>query len=314
MTKVGKPYACSDAQWEEILPFVESVLATVLASPRSRSRHGLVNLVARYIAWGRFQRGYPLETVVFRREAINHYVATVLADLAPKTRTGYRSMLHLVSDIVLPPNLVRPAGEVIPNTTDNAPYTDADVTRLVAWANGQPTQNLRRNSNVILALGLGAGLRLREMNRVLIRDLTIDDDGVVIDVGGPAKPRVVPVLAEWENVIIDAADGLKPDDYLFRPGRRTSKKMLDEATSSFLRRTKMQADVPNPYRLRNTWVVRHLVHRVPLDVLSRASGINDAQSLMRFLPFVPECELDAVRAMLRGARNAKLRAIRGGRA
>lgn len=312
----GCPYSCDAETWQVVRPFVDGILAQCAANPKTARRAGIENLVARYAVWAHRERGYPLDVEMFRFEAINHYIATELPTHTEKTRASYRSLLYAVARTVLPARFVEPPREKLGNHSLAAPYTPEEVLDFHAWATGQPTAHRRRNAGVILALGFGAGLRLREMNLIRLRDVTIYGDGAVI-IRVPDDGRTVPVKADWESLIDEAAGALGDDEFLFRPGRIASEKQLREATSMFLRTTKMPERAPNPYRMRNTWLVDHLKGRVPFDVLVRAAGLKEAKSLCHLAEYVDEAEFADVQRMLRAAhaeREQAMRALRGGRA
>lgn len=310
----GCPLGCTEETWQVVLPFVDGILARCAENPRTAKRAGIENLVGRYVVWAHRDRGYPLDVEMFRPEAINHYVATALDGKTDKTRASYRALLYAVARTILPARLIEPPREKLGNRSLSAPYARDEVLDIHAWAMGQPSEHLRRNTGVILALGFGAGLRLREMNRVRLRDVSIFSDGAVV-IRVPDDGREVPVTAEWEALIDQAAGDLGEDEFLFRPGRIESEKQLREAASLFLRTTKVQSMAPDPYRMRNTWLVEHLKNRVPFDVLVRAAGIKEAKSLYNLMEYVPEADREDVLRLLRATANqrpAELLSLRGG--
>ncbi|WP_460801807.1 hypothetical protein [Microbacterium sp. GXF6406] len=305
----------TDAQWAQIRDFVDQVCDDLWAHPANRGRRdpGYYNLVARYVAWARFAEGYELDRVLlFGRDMVSFYIATAIPHVTEKTRASYRSQLFAASAALLPASMTPSPIEPIQQRKATTPYTNDEVEALYRWANGQPTQHLRRNANVILALGLGAGFKMREINALTTRHIHVDNEGVVVT--SPADGRQVPVRAEWEEIIETAAEPLDEGEFLFRPGRIATKRSLTNAGSDFLATTHQRENAPNAYRLRATWIVGHLVARVPFDVLVRAAGLQEAASLYSYLPLVPEAEFVAVRHMLRAQTflDRRLRAVPDG--
>lgn len=298
MTVVGKPKACTEAQWSEIKDFVNEMATEWLAYDPRKAWHGTVNLIGRYVAWAYFRQGYPLERVVFRQENVNYFIATALEGRTEKTRSSQRSSLYAVGRVVLPRKYVSPVPEKIAQRAETEPYSETEQLAFAMWANTQPTEQSREHALVILALGFGAGLNMRDINHLKVRDLHIDDAGVVVS---PRDGRFVPVLRQWETVLIEAVHGLTPDDYVFRPGRIDSPRNLHNAGSDFLARTKDPKLRPNAYRLRATWIVTHLQAQVPVDVLLPAAGLKEAHSLAYYMKFVTTPSEQEVRQRLRGS-------------
>lgn len=306
-SSTGKPRHLTLAQWAQIEPDVTAIWDEFLTRTRTRPDRdpGLFNTLARYLAWCRFEQGHNVSRMLLRREAVAYYIQAALPGRTAKTRATYRGHLHSIGNAVLPAQLAPAQAERIPQRHASTPYTEHEIGRLLAWANSQPTVTARANANVLLALGLGAGLSYRETNHLRVKHLLIDANGIVIT--SPKDGRLIPLLAEWEDLLATAVDGLGPDDFVFRPGRIDSRRALTNAASDFIARTRMPHDGPSGYRLRATWIVRHLVHRVPFDILVRAAGLKEAVTLSRYLDHVPDAEHDAVRALLHARINADRR-------
>ncbi len=99
------------------------------------------------------------------------------------------------------------------------PYTIREQVALRSWATGQVTPYREVTCHVLLALGLGAGLSAGEVGAVQAKHLHCDADGVLVEVVGK-RARLVPVLAEWEPVLVNVAGtAMRPDLYVFRPRR-----------------------------------------------------------------------------------------------
>ena len=82
-----------------------------------------------------------------------------------------------------------------------APYTVEDQRQLVQWSYSLGTDYQRGGARTYLVLGLGAGLRSKEMATLTRSYVTVDAAGVLVTARGyrGAGTREVPVRAEWEQ-------------------------------------------------------------------------------------------------------------------
>jgi hypothetical protein len=149
---------------------------------------------------------------------------------------------------------------------------------------------------VLLALGLGAGLRNREVAHVVGLDVLVDDDGVQIRVGGSAA-RIVPVLRRWEAQVarMGAVAGSSAIWCAARGG--TSYKAIGHFIDNCPR---SDAPVLTVQRLRATWIAHHLRARTPLGVLKEAAGVG-VEQLATYATSLPLPEPASARRMLRNA-------------
>jgi integrase len=154
------------------------------------------------------------------------------------------------------------------------PYSTAEVSAIVSWASGLPTEHLRRNALALVSIGLGAGLSSQEISRLTAEDVVVDDAGVVVRIIG-AKARDVPVLRRWEIHVEDFAreSGTRP---FVLPGRE---RILRHALSNLVERF-ARAGAPGLrlQRLRTTWIVQQLVAGTPLPMLSAVAGVDATSS------------------------------------
>lgn len=285
------------AHWAQIEEFVRAAVAECDAKTPYAARR-LMTPFARLTHWAWLVAALPLERdVICRREVIAEFIDKNCDGLAVASRGTYRARLNSMSDVLLsaplrahrPPPIGR--GNVI------APYTPDEVTLLRHWALGQATQHRRVNAHILLALGLGAGLSSVETMAVQARHVLIDDLGAQIEVQGD-RARVVPVLAEWEQPLVDlAGSAMRPDMWLFSPGRQSaSPKNL---ISHFIARSNDTPVHVHSQRLRSTWLVGHLTAGTPTPALMRAAGLESLEPLSRYLPFVPEIDSLQARRLLR---------------
>ena len=257
----------------------------------------LLGIVAQHVRWCWETAGLPLDKgVVFRHQVVAEFIENGLPNAKPATRGSYRSTLMNAADILLEGAQVIYRPPKLPASDPACPYTASEITLLRYWAAGQRTELLRVNATLLLALTLGGGLSNNELMRAQAGQVTVDDDGVLIQVTGD-RPRVVPVLSEWEETVAAIAQAAwRPDLYLFRPTRQS---ITPNAVYNFIHRSNNKPFQISVQRLRATWLVTHLSSDTPVRALLAASGITYLKGLDRYLPFVPEADVAASRAALR---------------
>lgn len=286
------------AHWEVIEGFVRAAVTDSDVGTRyvARKRLGVTSRLTHW-AW---TVGYPLDRqVIFRREVIAEFVSKGCADLATASRGTYRSTLFAMSDVLLVGAHRHPRVPAVGKGASSRPYTVAEVALLSSWARHQRTDNRRVNATILLALGLGAGLPSADIGPLNAGDVTVDDQGVLLDVRGE-RPRQVPMLAEWEEPVAELAlASLHKDQWLFVPRRRnaTNRSLI----SNFLGDTTDRPMTINSQRLRATWIVTHLTAGTPVALLARAAGLESLEGLSRFVQYVPDVDVAAARRRLRSA-------------
>lgn len=285
-----------EAHWAEIATFVrESVNACEQKTPYTARE--LLVASARHVHWCWQTAGLPLDRdVVFRREVIAEYVAHGCQQMSPASAGNRRSQLLRMSELLLGPQHRTSRLASLPPPDPTSPYTASEVIALRSWADGQKTTYRRVNCHVLLALGMGAGLSASEVTAVQAQHVHADEDGVLIEVTG-ARPRVVPVLAEWEQVLVQvASSAMRPDLFLFRPTREKTHRNL---IGNFVDKTSPGRVRANAQRMRSTWIVTHLSAGTPVTALVEAAGVDSLEALTRFLRFVPHMDATEARKTLR---------------
>ena len=284
-------------EWGRIENFVRAAVRDVdgLTPYTARS---LITATAGLVRWCWRVAGLDLDrSVVFHRATIAEYIARGGHGLAPASAGNMRSRLLRMAEYLLPPQDRTARLAPLPPSTPLAPYTPAEVTALRSWATGLQTEYRRQQGSLLLALGLGAGLSRAEITEVRVHQVRYDDDGVLLEVPGP-RARIVPVLATWEDSLIAFATAppLKKDQYLFRPQRATA---AENTVCNFVDKTRPGPLKPTPQRMRVTWIVTHLQAGSPLKPLLMAAGLDSLEALTRYLAYVPDIDLDAVRSEFR---------------
>ncbi len=281
------------SRWEPISTFVQDTVAiTVPLTSYSASRMSMV--VTMYVDWCFNQQGLPLNAkLLFRVEAIEHFVRHAPTNLGEGTLRNYRSMLLRVSEILLPEHNPVPL-KPLNARSSVPPYSSEEIARLRLWARGQNTDLKERKAMLMLALCAGAGLRAIEVAELRRQDIVRDSEGTLVNVGG-TKPRSVPMLAEWEPFAQFAIRALDPRALVFveqsRISHRNTLSRFAEHTSGTIK--------PRSDRLRATWIVCHLQAGTPMKALMAAAGVEKFENLARYLKYIPELNTAEYRASLR---------------
>lgn len=244
-------------------------------------------------------RGYDLDRdVVFRREVISEFIATGLPGLSVATAGNYRTKLLRMSEHLLSPQYRTVRLPAVLRSDAARPYTAGEVVMLRSWVTGQNTTYRRANAASLTALCLGAGLSAAELTFVTAGHVTTDAEGVLVAVEGP-RARLVPVLAEWEDALMDVTQAAAtPNEFLFRADRSATHRHL---VSNFVDKTTSCGVRPSSQRMRATWLVGHMVAGVRADVLLAAAGIESLESLTRYLQYMPQADRDTTRRALRAS-------------
>lgn len=283
-----------DHVWLAIREFVAD---TVAACDRETAYdQGDLSVAAtKLTAWAKATAGLPLERdIVFRRETIGNFIATGATEYRPAARGNLRSQLLRMSEVLLPQHQIRKL-RPLPPSDPTRPYSMQQVALLRVWADTESTPARIANANVLLALGLGAGLTASEIGTVRVEDLEIDEFGVVVHVLGD-REREVPVLQVWETALRRRALTLEQDRFVFRENHG---KFYPNLVSNFVARSHVLGPLPQTQRMRTTWVVGHLERGTPVRVLMRAAGVESLEAFTRYIEFVPMPSGAGYRQLLR---------------
>ncbi|HAM45872.1 MAG TPA: hypothetical protein DCM67_12745 [Propionibacteriaceae bacterium] len=183
-----------------------------------------------------------------------------------------------------------PTPQVIPRVPNRDPYSDGEITQLLALVGLQTTERRRHILDVTLHVGLGLGLTAPEMLALRKTDIARNGSAVLANL----PTRVVPARARY-------AAGI------WRAAQRTSGARLlgdhlhpTRAFESLLRELQIQPYTPalKVRRLRTTWLV---------DVLSDGSltipefwaiaGVRTGRVLDELAPYLPTRSDYLVRAV-----------------
>lgn len=282
--------------WAVIGTFVRAAVAD--AQPATAyTANSLLSTVARHVLWCWQSAGLELDrAVVFDRWVIEEYTHKGAPHLSAASRGNRRSQLFRVAEALLGPEGSRVPRTPLPASDPVRPYCAAELTALRSWAYGQATATRRRDAATLLALGAGAGLAVEDIAGLLAGMVTVDEEGVLLSVPG-RRARLVPVLVDWEEALIEAARSVPPERPLFGEERHSANKNF---VTNFVAKSSGVEIKPLVQRLRATWIVHHLTARTPVVPFMAAAGVQSLDALTRYLRFIPGIDPAEARRALRG--------------
>ena len=218
--------------------------------------------------------------VALRPELVEAFVARGLPGRAASTKGTYRSVLRSLG------GSTRPAGATpFSGSGAKAPYSAQERAELWSVAASQRSEWRRRSALILLALGIGAGLRAGELAAAVGDDVTDKPRGVSVRVGG-AGGRTVPVSDVYAKTVAQQAKQAGPG-HLFCPGggERAYRNFVNNFCYGLV------ADPAGPRlssgRCRSSFICDHLAAGAPLGELLYMAGIAEVESLLRYARHVP---------------------------
>ena len=281
---------------DRALGYVEASKPPSIAEAKARMRPVLDYLNRRRLTGESLEVGGSL----FAPDDIDFHVATALGHLSRSARGAHLRALRHVAHGVLGPAEFHLRPLPLGDRGVRPGYTAAEMIELKGRAATHPSRVYGPAMRTLIAGSAGAGLATADWRIVRGTDVTIDGDGVVINIGG-RNPRQVPVLARWEQWIIEAA-AVAGGRHLLRPGTNHDNRSPLGALLS----QEVSGDSPklSAQRLRATWIIWHLASRTPIRALCVAAGYspNDhGSAVARYLRFVPDMDAAEARGYLRDA-------------
>lgn len=282
--------------WIKIREFV--IEAVVDSEPRDGDEaRRRMSLLAQLVDWVVYDAGFEMtRRTVFDLDIMSEFLDQQTG-WTPKVRKIFRGKLKTMGRALNPewPDDL-PEETSYTSAWNPADYSDKEVRTIRDWAKGQRTALSRNKAQVLLALTLGAGLYSHEVVALRVRDIQIDEEGVLLHVRGTA-PRQVPVLAEHEAILVELVRQVDRDDYAFAPGRTNRKSSVVQCFISGTNRD--EGIQPNPRRLRATWIVGHLRNGVPPVALCKAAGLTTLRAYERWLYSLPHMTEGEYRQLIR---------------
>lgn len=241
----------------------------------------------------RFCRDQGLEAPMCE-EIIEAFVQQGLDGLAPWSKATYRSVLRRLYATARSEGAAR-----FRPSQARSPYSDKERAELVSIANAQARGTWRDAALLLLALGIGAGLRPGEVVAARGDDVSVSRAHVVVRA---RDGRVVPVGGTWARLLADLAHKAGRG-HLFWPSSadRSYKNFVNDFCSKVAAdpaATKMSS-----LRARSSYICDLLATGTPLPRLMYLSGIKQVESLLRYVCYVPGAP--RTKAQLRQGLSAK---------
>jgi len=172
------------------------------AGPHSRPRaKNLLWAAGKLAGYGLGLGLDPVPEVLLHPSVIERVTVHAPGLSGPARRT-LRTNLRFLARAVVPQ--LAPADAPLPRERARAPYGPAEIDGYLALAGAQPTAARRMRAAGLVCLGAGAGLIRADLRAVRGSDITCRSGGVVVQVRGK-RPRVVPVLARYHDILLASA-------------------------------------------------------------------------------------------------------------
>jgi integrase len=240
-----------------------------MASGRRAKR---VDLVLASLARFSVREGLPSPPAL-AGEVIEVFVAKGLGGRTSSTRGTYRSVLRQAGG----PASVSGRGIPFSAAPAPAPYGPEERRELLAMAMAQPKPWRRHSALVLLALGIGAGLRAGEIAAAKTGDVLGRTSSLRVNVGA----RTVRVQPDYAALL---AELTRKTDGTFLFHRQSVDRTYDNFVNDFCRLLVCDPAAPklSANRCRSSFICDHLAAGTPLSVLLEMSGIKEVESLLRY--------------------------------
>lgn len=289
-----RPLRMSDRRWVDtgLRDFVREQIVRLDPAGVAYAKK-CARVLARLADWC-LDQGMDLDVErVLDPDTVDRFTSICLAD--DEHAATYRSLLRNMGPKLTKKAPWEPRPEPLARRHLTAPFEAEEIRGFVRAITQQRTPVRARSLQVFLALGCGAGLDGRWVHRIRTQDVRVGDHHVIVDVPEPS-PRQVPVLAEWEPMLLDAVASAEEGDTLLggEPKRNT--------VSGRIEIIELGRGLPavSCARFRSTWLVHHLSRGTRLPELVAATGTKTLTSLSDLLPYVDAVPDDEAVQQLRG--------------
>jgi integrase len=213
----------------------------------------------------------PVPEVLLHPSVIERFTAHA-PGLSGVTRRTLRTNLRFLARAVVPQ--LCPADAPLPRERAKAPYSPGQIGGYLALADTQPTLARRMRAAGLVCLGAGAGLIRSDLRAVRGTDVICRSGGVIVTVRS-RRPRVVPVLGRYHDILLEAAEFA--GDQLVTGGTDPQR---HNVTNPLARSLAGGSGLPrlNTSRLRATWLA-DCAQLLGLATFMNAAGITCSQRL-----------------------------------
>lgn len=281
--------------WQALAPVIRPALVSLCVRDSAVVRQMPVHLdaLARIGAWVYEETGAVADIRdLLNPDTINRWIVAARKAQEAGSLAAYRSRIRRLAPLLWPDGPWSHQQGKVARRQPQPPYTTEQVARLEADCRTQPTEQGRHRAEVILTLGLGAGLDGRWLPDVRPDDIFSLPSGEVC-VWVPEPDRYVPVLQKFATRLLDLKSRVSSDEALLGGRVRTNKNTVGHLVGRIKQPgahpTDPRAEHPrlNPTRLRNTWLVHHLTAGTRLPELLAAAGLQGLNSLDGLVRYVP---------------------------
>lgn len=226
----------------------------------------------------RFAQAEGLGDPPLLTEVIEAFCVQGLRGRATSTQGTYRSVLRQVCEVAEPMAATPFAGS--PATL---PYTAAERTERWSLCGALRSPWRRDAGLVLVALGIGAGLRAGEIASVRGGDVVVTARGVSLVVSGP-RPRTIEVRSPYASLLAAVGRGARRA-HLFHPGQ------ADRSYPNFVNDFCRLVAAPGAPRLsslrcRSSNIGDQLGSGATLAAVLEQAGIIEVESLLRYARLV----------------------------
>jgi hypothetical protein len=252
-----------------------------------------IRILTRLCAWC-LSQGIALDwEVVLDPDTVERFISVGIRD--DRCRGTYRATLRRLGPLLTSKAPWEPRAEAVNRRRVAPPYSFEELELLWRDAQHQATPARLRAGQALIALGACAGLDGRWSTRVAAEDIVCRDGIVFMRVGEPSA-RIVPVLARWEQVVLELAESAG-DEFLVGGQSLAINRAGDLARKFVVGHGHPKLSAP---RLRSTWLVHHLTVGTRLPELALAAGLSGVTVLSDLLSDVAPMAEERAAMLLRG--------------
>jgi hypothetical protein len=254
----------------EAASFARQVVGEAAPAGRERAKN-LLWAAGRLAGWAIPLGLEPVPQVLLHPSVTGRFTAHA-PGLTGVTRRTLRTNLRHIARAVVP--ALAPADAPLPRERARAPYSPAEIDGYLALAGAQPAIARRMRAAGLVCLGAGAGLIRADLRAVRGTDICCRPGGVIATVRG-TRPRVVPVLARYHELLLESAHFA--GEHLVTGGTDPARHNITNPLASSLAGG---TGLPrlDTSRLRATWLA-DCAQLIGLATFMRAAGITCSQRL-----------------------------------
>lgn len=268
---------------------------TVAASPPTPNRaKALLFAASRLASFGESVGLALTKEVLFHPSVIERCCWPGATTMSGPTRRTVRTNLRAIARALScgPPPLL------LSREHAKLPYTAAEIACYLALADAQPTESRRMRAGALVGLSAGAGLVGADLKAVRGCDVARRFGAVVVTVAAGRRPRVVPVLARYDERLLAAARWA--DDRLLLGGTSSQRRNVTTPLTASLSGGTDLAHLEIA-RLRATWLCE-VAALIGLRAFMDAAGITCSQRLGDLVAEVPSSGVEEAISLLGGRR------------